>query len=482
MHRLISSLAALLVLFYSGVSPGVSPAMAQTTEGETRVIPPPPRQVDPDDNTKTYQADQDPIDPESAHDPKTGQNLHWDCIKKTWVDSKTGKPMGLEGTKDSDGEVIPPPPRQVDPDDNTKTYHADQDPINPESAHDPKTGQNLHWDRKDKTWEDSKTGKAMGLKGAKTKKKCPEEEHVTAAPPPPTPEPTPPPATGHHSRLSPISHDATGSQTAQVRISREDGLATASFQTDSGGRISAFLPLNVQQNEAEIGGTVERQLPARQANFTPGQIAEATAELSGLLTIKPVDSQSAFTSISCSPDKPSFTCPATDNRTYLVTYQPPNGPPCTATVECPAMPPPPVSNTCGIPQLTSCNGNMHVSMPCTSGDPKINSCDIGGKPATCRAWSSEGCVFHVPPASELPPGPEPVTVSRGKQKATGQTHVAQIKMTCIPSHLKEGQPCQVTTTVFCPGLQDVRNGVLVIKNYNPTVLTMPDKVLPITGK
>lgn len=148
--------------------------MAQNTEGETRVIPPPPRQVDPDDNTKLNQAEQDPIDPESAHDPKTGQNLHWDCIKKTWVDSKTGKSMGFQGGTASDGEVIPPPPRQVDPNDGTKLNQAEQDPINPESAHDPKTGQNLHWDRKDKTWKDSKTGKAMGLKGATTKKKCPE--------------------------------------------------------------------------------------------------------------------------------------------------------------------------------------------------------------------------------------------------------------------------------------------------------------------
>ncbi|MCC6980836.1 MAG: hypothetical protein IT343_21130 [Candidatus Melainabacteria bacterium] len=179
MHRLISSLIVILLLFYSGVSPSMLPALGQETEGESRVIPPPPRQVDPDDPTKLTQAEQDSSDPERAYNPKTGQNLHWDCNKKTWVDSKTGKKVGFEGAK-SGGEVIPPPPRQVDPDDPTQLTQAEQDLSNPKRAYNPKTGQNLHWDSKEKTWVDSKTGEKVGLKGAKTKKPCPKPKTVSA--------------------------------------------------------------------------------------------------------------------------------------------------------------------------------------------------------------------------------------------------------------------------------------------------------------
>lgn len=94
--------------------------------------------------------------------------MFWDCVKKTWVDSKTGKavPGHFEGRLDKDGEIIPPPPRQSG---------AEFDPIDPKNAHNPETGQNLHWDRKEKTWKDSKTGKAVPgrFKGRLTKKPCP---------------------------------------------------------------------------------------------------------------------------------------------------------------------------------------------------------------------------------------------------------------------------------------------------------------------
>jgi len=186
MHRLIPSLVALLLLFYSGVSPGVSPAMAQTTEGETRAIPPPPPVLNPDGSGPPHQGEFDPTDPERAFDPKTGQNMHWDCVKKTWVDSKTGKPIpgGFNGRRASDGEAIPPPPPVLNPDGSGPPHQGEFDPTDPERAFDPTTGQNMYWDRKDKNWKDSKTGKAVpgGFNGRRTTKKCPEKT-VTGVPP-----------------------------------------------------------------------------------------------------------------------------------------------------------------------------------------------------------------------------------------------------------------------------------------------------------
>ncbi len=103
--------------------------------------------------------------------------MFWDCTKKTWVDSKTGKALGFEGARANDGEVIPPPPRHtVDSPSPNKEDHltrAEQDPTDPERAYDPTTGQNLHWDRAKKTWIDSKTGKALGFKGRQSNKPCP---------------------------------------------------------------------------------------------------------------------------------------------------------------------------------------------------------------------------------------------------------------------------------------------------------------------
>ncbi len=141
---------------------------AQSTfaQGKT-VIPPPlrPAEFDPGDSTRAF-------------DPKTGQNLYWDCVKKTWVDAKTGKAAGYEGRHTDDGEVIPPPLRP-----------AEFDPVDPTRAFDPKTGQNLHWDRDKKTWVDSKTGKASGYEGRHTEKPCPPPATGTTPQPKPTPTP-----------------------------------------------------------------------------------------------------------------------------------------------------------------------------------------------------------------------------------------------------------------------------------------------------
>ncbi len=142
-----------------GVS--LNEALAQGA-GET-FIPAPP-----------LHAERDLSDPERAFDPSTGQNLFWDCVEKTWVDAKTGKALGFKGPRASDGTAIPAPP-----------LHAERDVSSLERAFNPSSGQNLFWDRKAKTWKDSKTGKALGFRGARSTKVCP--PRTATAPPPPAP-------------------------------------------------------------------------------------------------------------------------------------------------------------------------------------------------------------------------------------------------------------------------------------------------------
>src|ERR1017187_9075374 len=162
-ERLLATLFVGLSIF--AVCP--KQAMAQKPGGsDTRIIPPPPRQSG---------AEVDPTNPKSAYNPQTGQNMFWDCVKKTWVDSKTGKavPGRFEGKLDKDGEIIPPPPAQSG---------AEVDPINPKSAFNPQTGQNMFWDRDKKAWIDSKTGKEVlgRFKGKITKEPCPEAAEQTS--------------------------------------------------------------------------------------------------------------------------------------------------------------------------------------------------------------------------------------------------------------------------------------------------------------
>jgi hypothetical protein len=261
-----------------------------------------------------------------------------------------------------------------------------------------------------------------------------------------------------------------------VRVSPEDGLATTIFYTRGGGRVIAYLPLNTQTTDAEIGGSVERQLPKVQAS----QADEALNEISGTVTVQPHKKQPNFPPLSVLPDVSNFVCPPSDDGDYDVTYNAPDGSKCTATVSCPppVVPPATPSDTCGIPQLASSNGNLHCTMP-ASGDPSNNTCLIGGQPATCRAFSGEGLVAHVPPSSQVPEGPTSVIVRRGNKMSLGKTTIARVQMTCVPPNLQPGQPCVVTTTVSCPGLQNVQNGKLVISNYNPAVLNMPSRVVPL---
>src|SRR6202142_359652 len=174
-------------------------AMAQA---DSRVIPPPPRIQDTPTSTTTHQAEQDLIDPERAFDSTSGQNLYWDCVKKTWVDAKNGKALGFNGVLAKDGEVVPPPPRIQDTPTSTTTHQAKQDLIDPERAFDSTSGQNLYWDRNNKTWKDAKTGKPLGFLGVLKKKPCPPPATTTI---PPTP--TPPPPVEHASSGVPARFD-----------------------------------------------------------------------------------------------------------------------------------------------------------------------------------------------------------------------------------------------------------------------------------
>src|ERR1017187_3566210 len=153
---------------------------------DTRVVPAPPVGVSKS-GLSNHVATQDPIDPERAFDSETGQNLYWDCVKKTWVDAKTGKSLGFHGVLAKDGEVVPGPPVGVS-ESGLSNHVATQDPIDPERAFDSETGQNLYWDRDNKTWKDAKTGKSLGFHGVLTKKPCPPPA-TTRTPPTPTPPP-----------------------------------------------------------------------------------------------------------------------------------------------------------------------------------------------------------------------------------------------------------------------------------------------------
>ncbi len=258
---------------------------------------------------------------------------------------------------------------------------------------------------------------------------------------------------------------------SEVSVSPEEGLITTLFRTPSGGKVNVFMPLNMQPGEGEVGGTVERELP-KQSTANPQQLAQAESELSGSVTIEP-DSGPAQ---KCEPVQQSFSCKA-PNRSFKVTYHPPNAAPCTRIVDCPGQNSPMAKQSeCRIPQLAKAGGTMHVSMGSPGGDYTNDGLVVDGQPCRKRAWSREGCVFHVPP---LPPGSHTVLVRRGNQVAMGKTFVAQVKISCTPKVLKTGQPCQVVVKVTCPGLQDLPEAYLIIKNHDPSVLNMPDQTIRI---
>ena len=156
--------------------------------GGITIIPPPPvgelaqakRAGASGQPARLTQAKQQFVNPERAYDPNTGQSLYWDCTRKTWVDSKTDTAVGYQGAKASDGEVIPPPPKLELADSERVTSEglmaritqAKQDAGNPGRAFDADSGQILVWDRRQKSWIDTKTGEAVGFLGRKGVSAC----------------------------------------------------------------------------------------------------------------------------------------------------------------------------------------------------------------------------------------------------------------------------------------------------------------------
>jgi hypothetical protein len=192
------AVATLLFRGVCAVSLGVfaTPAIAQASGA---AIPPPPVKLDPNSvglsgrPERTTQAKFDEGDPTRAYDPNTGQNLTWDCRRKTWIDVKTGEAVGFSGRRAADGSVIPPPPLKLDPTSvglsgrPERTTQAQFDEGDPTRAYDPNTGQNLVWDAARQTWRDTRTGEDEGFQGRRSQAACPSAAGTTTNPPPPTP-------------------------------------------------------------------------------------------------------------------------------------------------------------------------------------------------------------------------------------------------------------------------------------------------------
>jgi hypothetical protein len=170
-----------------------------TPTGAAGVIPPPPLReiVDPKraagQPAKFTQARQQFVNPERAYDPSTGESFYWDCIKKTWFDSKKHVAVGFQGGRTSDGEIIPPPPKLELADSERTTSEglmaritqARQDADNPARAYDPDSQQILVWDRRQRSWIDTKTGEAVGFLGRKGLSAC-QQAGAPLTPPSPT--------------------------------------------------------------------------------------------------------------------------------------------------------------------------------------------------------------------------------------------------------------------------------------------------------
>ena len=113
-----------------------------------QVIPPPPPATGAEQSAEG----------ETAFNPKTGDNFHWDPDKQSWINSKTGENVGIRGryVTTLDGKlVIPPPPPATGAEQSAEG----------ETAFNPKTGDNFHWDRDKQSWINSKTGEDVGIRG-----------------------------------------------------------------------------------------------------------------------------------------------------------------------------------------------------------------------------------------------------------------------------------------------------------------------------
>jgi hypothetical protein len=83
-------------------------ASAQTpaVPGSAVIIPPPPK-VHGAAGQRDHQARL--VAPGRAYDDVTGARYTWSCTRKTWVDDRTHQEIGFDGFQGPNGEIIPPP-------------------------------------------------------------------------------------------------------------------------------------------------------------------------------------------------------------------------------------------------------------------------------------------------------------------------------------------------------------------------------------
>ena len=149
------------LLFLATLSIPEAQAIAQTLPG-WNIVPPPPKLGTGKD---VHQAKQSGFSPDEAYDFVTHESLTWDCTAATWR-NQAGQPLGFDGGRAQNGEIIPPPPAIAG-------HQAQQSPDNPARAVDSITRQNLAWDSEAKTWRDAQTRQAFGFDGRLIHDECP---------------------------------------------------------------------------------------------------------------------------------------------------------------------------------------------------------------------------------------------------------------------------------------------------------------------
>jgi hypothetical protein len=162
-----NAIAILLLCVPSARAAAQNPAAAPLPDF---MIPPPPKfSAGSEGKPPAHQATLSTTEPGKAYDWVTGQHLHWDCDKRTWMDDISREEIGYDGYAGADGEIIPPPPP-----DRMTGVQAKQNLANPTHAVDTQTGQDYTWDAQNKTWKDTKIGKDVGIQGW-VLKYCPEK-------------------------------------------------------------------------------------------------------------------------------------------------------------------------------------------------------------------------------------------------------------------------------------------------------------------
>ena len=144
----------------------VATARAQNPVPPDVIIPPPPRI-----KGGAGQPDHQPqlAEPGKAYDFVTQRRYTWSCGNQTWIDDATGQAVGYDGYKAQNGEIIPPPRRDL-----LTNIQAVQSATDPTRATDPRTGTELRWDFAKHEWKNPKNGQSVFPQGW-VMKICPEK-------------------------------------------------------------------------------------------------------------------------------------------------------------------------------------------------------------------------------------------------------------------------------------------------------------------